>query len=278
MHGHRVRQLAVDAVEKGGVEMQGPQRERGLWSFLTWSFFLSQLAVGNAFAAGAAQAGSGIDVNAPGNATNSESAGTAPAGVPDFRVLAAAEPQSPVTPNSAAQSQSSAASEGGKAGGIEHLDMTSDAGLAAHAAWALGSAAEMSPAVGNEGGEPSPDALAGVALDVEPPAVLADVLSPALGTVDDLLDGLGPTLDGLLVPVVETVDDLASVLGPTLDHTLSSIETLADGIVDGLQPTLDSLFAPIDGLAEGVSELIEPAGVVAEEIMALADPVIDAHR
>ncbi len=279
MHGDRGRQLAVDAVEKGGVEMQGPQRERGLWSFLTWSFFLSQLAVGNAFAAGAAQAGSGIDVNAPGNATNSESAGTAPAGVPDFRVLAAAEPETSTTPSSTAQSQSSVASDGGKTGGIDQLDMTSDASLAMQAAGAYSSAAVsyVSPAAENaEGGAPSPEPLAGVAIDIEPPAVLSDVLSPVLGTVDDLLEGLGPTLDGLLVPIVETVDDFASVLGPTLDHTLSSIETLADGIVDGLQPTLDSLFAPIAGLGEGVSELIEPAGAVAGEIMALADPVIDA--
>ncbi len=273
-----VRQISANAPSgKSSATMQGPQRERGLWSFLTWSFFLAQMAVGNAFAAGAAQAGSAADLNAPDSAGNSSNGANA-LGTPDFGAVSLGEPQPEVVPVAAAQLQANALNAAAKVGGIEQLDMTSDAGLAARAAMAQSAeASEDAQAVGEDGGSTTlpPDSSAGVIPDIDLPPIVG--LPPLLDTVGDVVQGLGDTLEGALVPVVETVEDLASVLGPTLEHVLSPVSTLVDNVVDGLQSTADPLLAPVANLAEGIGgEIIEPIGSVAGEIMALADPILDA--
>ncbi|ODT26037.1 MAG: hypothetical protein ABS54_07970 [Hyphomicrobium sp. SCN 65-11] len=281
----RVRQLSADTVPgKSGMTMQAPQRERGLWSFLTWSFFLSQLAIGNAFASGAAQAGGGVDLNAPEGTSNPSNTANA-LGTPDFRAVSMSEPQSAGPPTATAQEMASAVNAGPKAGGAEQHDAAGEAGTAVHAAIAQGaSGAESTQAVVEEAssdGLPPTDAPGVMPGSELPPAgelppVLGGVLPPVLETVNDLIGGLGPTLDGLVVPVVETIDDLASVLGPTLDHVLAPVESLVDGVLGGLQPTLDPLVASVATLAEGLGELVEPVGSVAGEIMTLADPILDA--
>jgi hypothetical protein len=287
MHEDRVRQFTSDAAAKVRVAVKGPQRERGLWSFLTWSFFLSQLAVGNAFAAGAAHAGSGADLNASGGAASPGTSGANALATPDLRALGLNEPQSAQAPGAGAQGQSEAASAGAKIGGLGQLDMTSDAGLAVQAA-ALGSSAwEDALPVAESHDDGMGDLPPGMAPETElppigelPPVIglapiLDGVLPPILETVDNLAEGLGSTLDGLLVPVVETVEDFASILGPTLDQALAPVETIVDGLVGGLQPVLDPVLAPVAGLAEGVGGLLEPVGGVAGALMELADPILD---
>jgi hypothetical protein len=278
----RVRQLSAETeFAKGGTGLQAPQRERGLWSFLTWSFFLSQLAVGNAFTAGAAQAGSGVDLKEGGDASNAAKSSSA-LGTPDLRAISMVEPQF-AAPPVAAQPTSGEVVASAKPAGVEQIDLTSEAGLGIQAAIAQSSAAaEGAQSIAGENGgalapEVPPELIPGVELPptIDLPPILGGVLPPALEMVDDLVDGLGPTLDGLLVPVVQTVDDLASVLAPTLDHVLAPVETLVDGVVGGLQPTLDPLLAPVAGVSEGLGELLEPIGGVAGEIMVIADPIID---
>lgn len=263
----RVRQLSADTVPgKSGMTMQAPQRERGLWSFLTWSFFLSQLAIGNAFAAGAAQAGGGVDLKAPEGTTNPADTANALT-APDFRAVNMSEPQFSGPSAAAAQEMAGAVNVGPKAGGAEQLDAASEAGAAVEAAAAqsAGGSESLNAVVEGDSGDgpPSTD-VPGAGSELLP--VLGGVLPPVLETVDDLLGGLGPTLDGLVVPVVETIDDLARVLGPTLDHVV-------DGVLGGLQ---SPLVAPVATLAEGLGELVGPAASVAGEIMALADPILDA--
>jgi len=267
------KQTAETDLARGTGGLPGPQRERGLWSFLTWSFFLSQLAVGNAFAAGAAQAGNSLDLNSAVTGTNPGAADARITGVPDLGMLDARESQ-PAGPAAPGQSHGpAAAAVASMPAGLESLDLTSDAGsLAIQRAASHG--AEMSEDAptdateANTGGLPS-DAIPGII-----PALEIDV--PPLGTIEDTIDVVGSTLEDILVPVVETVEDLAGVLGPTLDQVLAPAETLVDGVVGGLQPTLDPLLSPVASLAEGVSEIIEPVGGIAAEIVALADPVIDA--
>ncbi len=278
----RVRQLSADAAfTKGGTTMQAPQRERGLWSFLTWSFFLSQLAIGNAFSAGAAQAGTGVDLNAPDGTASPSSAANA-LGTPDFRAVSMSEPGSAGPPVAAAQVMTGTVNADAKPAVIEQVDQASDAGVATQAALARSSGASEVAASDAASGTLPPESVPGVVPGIEIPTVvelppvLGGVLPPILETVDNLLDGLGPTLDGLLVPVVETVEDLAGALGPTLDHVLAPGVSVVDGLVGGLQPTLDPLLAPVASIADGLGEALEPIGSVAGEIIGLANPVFDA--
>lgn len=275
----RVRQLAADtAAAKGGTVMHGPRRERGLWSFLTWSFFLSQLAVGSAFAGGAAQAGRGVDLSAPDGAASPGTAAAHALGAHDFHHSGTGEPHSGTALGAAAHAQADAGLAGTKIGGIEQLDLTSDASLPMQAA-VSGSADRASddvlPVTDSDSSAILSPSTPSIDTVIETPSVQDSLLPPILETIDDLVDGLGPTLDGLLMPVVETVDDLASVLGPTLDQVLSPVETLIDGLVGVLEPSLDPLLAPVASLADGVGELIAPVGGIAGELLALADPVVD---
>src|SRR5690606_477354 len=106
-------------------------RERGLWSFLTWSFFLSQLAAGTAFASGAAQsAGNTADASSPVGTDNSNSNGTGLVGRPDFTTSGVSEPELAAAQSGASPVQPTGIFPAEKAGGIEQIDLTSDdAGL-----------------------------------------------------------------------------------------------------------------------------------------------------
>ncbi len=285
LSGDRVRELAIDAASRGGAAIQGPHRERGLWSFLTWSFFLSQLAAGNAFAAGAAQAAGATNLNAPAGADDAGKAGTTLLGTPDARPLGDSEAQSATASTAAAPLQNTSAPGDIKLGGIEQLDMTSDAGSAEEAAAMRGLADSEATSSGLMSGDGAvaPDTLSAVLPDidlpqiVELPPVLDGVLPPVLETVGDVVDGLGETLDNLLAPVAETVEDLASVLEPTLDNLLAPVADLTaalgptlDGLLEPtvetvedlaavLGPTLDLALAPVEALTEGLTDALEAA-------------------
>jgi hypothetical protein len=283
----RVRQLTFDsAIGNNGMAARGQHRERGLWRFLTWSFFLSQLAAGNAFAGGAAHAGNAIDLNAPDGGANGGAAGVGGVASFDFRPIGIDE-QSMATPTSgAAQANSGPTIVDVKSGTIEMQDGNGDAASTVQVVLSGGDVAlEGSPVVAGDPavGGPVPGMPPNVDVVIESPPTLLDidlpnlgcVLPPVLETVDNLIESLGPTLDGLLVPVVATIEDLAGTLGQTLDHVLSPVENVMDGLVGGLAPTLDPLLAPVAAIADGVGELIEPVGQMAGEIMALADPITD---
>lgn len=279
----RIRSLAQrPASAKGGISMENPQRERGMWSFLTWSFFLSQLAIGNAFAGGAAQAAKGSDGSPPGNADSAGAVAAKALGSPDFRTFAGDDPQSPVLPTAAAQTQAGPSASGHEASGIERVDLAADTGFAARPQAAQNGGASEGGAV-----QPDlpPDAGPGVELPpivevlpgIDVPPVIAEVLPPILDTIDGLVESLGPILDDLLVPVVETVEDLVDVLGPTVDNVVSSVETLVDNAVNAVEPLIEAIQAPIENVVENISEIIEPiVNGIAGPLMELADPIVDA--
>ena len=276
LNENQVGGSALNAAEKGGFTMQGPQRERGLWSFLTWSFFLAQLAAGSAFASGAAQAGAATDLNAPDGSSGSGAAGTQLLSPPDLRALDISEADATGAPSAAGPAEGNGVLNEIGAGGAEApVELAGDNTSVPQFENALGSAAVDSPlplAATEDDGSAATGDLSGI--EIALPDVTG-VLPPVLETVGDLVEGLGPTLDGLLVPVVETIEDLAGVLGPTLDVALSPVATLVDDVVGGLEPTLDQLIAPVASLTADVGELLDPVGAIGGELMQLADPIID---
>lgn len=279
----RLRELARDAVERGGMALR-PRRERGLWSFLTWSFFLSQLAAGNAFASGAAQAANAEDVSDPGDSSQATASAASFHGVPDFRMEAASELPPIAASSGATPAQTAAVHAAEKAGGIEQLDLTSDADLTQQSAMLPNSAAFVStaPVAESDSSAIAVDMPYGseTATDLpqiaEVPPLLTEMLPPVLDTIDNLVEDLGSTLDDLFVPVVGTVEDLADVLSPTLDQALSPVGTLADNITSVLGETLDPVLTTVAGVAEGVGDILQPVGGIAGELIGLADPLIEA--
>lgn len=278
----RIRYIAQRPTSaKDGISIESPQRERGLWSFLTWSFFLSQLAVGNAFGGGAAQAANSLDANPPDNPVSAALHASNALAAPDFRAFGGEEIPSAVLPAAAAaQAHANASVTGPEFGGIERVDLAGDATI---------SAARLFSTQGGGGADGvtlqsdlPPDMNPGAVLlpiveippDIISPPVSGDLLPPILTTVDELVDNLGPTLDGLIAPVVETVEDLAGVLGPALDQVLSPVETLVASATSAVVPVIESVLAPVESVVDGVSELLDPIIGADGPIVALATPVI----
>ena len=275
LNENQVGGSALNAAEKGGFTMQGPQRERALWSFLTWSFFLAQLAAGSAFASGAAQAGAATDLNAPDGSSGSGAAGTQLLSPPDLRALDISEADATGAPSAAGPAEGNGVLNEIGAGGAEApVELAGDNTSVPQFENALGSAAVDSPlplAATEDDGSAATGDLSGI--EIALPDVTG-VLPPVLETVGDLVEGLGPTLDGLLVPAVETIEDLACVLGPTLDVALSPAAELVGDLAGGLETALNPLFVPIEVLAEGAGDLLDPLGAIGGELMQLADPAI----
>ncbi len=275
LNENRVRERALDVAGKDGFAVQEPQRERGLWSFLTWSFFLAQLAVGSAFASGAAQAGAATDLNTPEGSSASAGGGTQLLSTPDLRALDISEADGTGAQSAAAPVEGNGVLNEISAGGAEPpVELAGDTASVPQFENVLGSAAadSLPPAATEDDGPAATVDLPGVEIALPD---LNGVLPPVLETVGDLVEGLGPTLDGLLAPTVETIEDLAGVLGPTLDVALSPVATLVDDVVGGLEPTLDQLIAPVASLTADVGELLDPVGAIGGELMQLADPIID---
>ncbi len=132
LNADRVRYFAQKPVPvNDGILMKGPQRERGMWSFLTWSFFLSQLAVGNAFAGGSAQAAATFDPNPLGSADASATNATSASGTPDLGAGASEDPQPANLPGATAQLHAGPSAAGPNPGAIEQIHLTGEATSAA---------------------------------------------------------------------------------------------------------------------------------------------------
>ena len=285
----RISQIARGASSKKNVMgIQGPQRERGLWSFLTWSFFLSQIAAGNAFASGAAQAAGAADLQGPGGASEVAGMGAGDARVAEFAAIAAEDGQSAAATGAAAPVPSSGVDAGPQMGGLERLDFKSDAGLVGQAIVAArGSGTSQNIASGlkddNDAAGSPPCAPPSINPTPEPgpgdgvgvPPVVGGIVPPVVDIVEDIVDGVGSGLEDVLEPVENLVDGLAGALAPTLGLALSPVEALVEGLIGGLQETLDPLLTPVANLTEGVGDLLEPVGTLGGEIISLVDPVLD---
>ena len=274
LNENRVQASALDVAGKGGFTVQEPQRERGLWSFLTWSFFLAQIAAGSAFASGAAQAGATTDLNAPDGSSGSGATGTQLLSTPDLRALDISEADVTGAPSAAAPVDGNGVLNEISVGGAEvSVELAGDNTAFPQFAHVPGSAAAdgpLSPAANEDDGSVDPSDFPGIEIALPD---LTGVLP--LETVGDLVEGLGGTLDGLLVPAVETIEDLAGVLGPTLDVALSPVATLVGDLAGGLEAALNPLFVPIEALAEGAGDLLDPLDAIGSELIQLADPIID---
>lgn len=284
-----VNHFSVEAlIAKSKAMQQAPRRERGLWSFLTWSFFLSQLAAANAFADGAARAGQTED-QAKDAATGAQAAFSADNGAsPDLSVQEVETPQADAAQALANQVAAGPSPAPANVAGVEQPFMAVDAADVAHAAQQAFGAGSSNSDEGEAAGAgrgdvadtDTPSTSGGGDPAEVVPIVLPDVggvITPTIEAVGDLVEGVGSTLGDIFVPVVETVEDVANVLGPTLVNLLSPVGTLSDGLATAIQSALDPVSETVSSVTGTVGDLIgQPVGQIGGEIMAFADPVVDA--
>jgi hypothetical protein len=240
----------LDAKEAAAKAPVSRQREKGLWNFLTWSFFISQIvAAQQAAAASATEAETAAD--------DAAHTGAQPADAP---VSAVAAEQSSFDPAEVQQAVALPAQslEPGAPTLITFADKASVAGDA------------------EAFGDPE-------AAQARGQFISADFLqtSSDSGTVE--VPGVGQTLDGVLEPVTGIVGDVGQVVDAVLEPVLSPVLGLVGNAVEDVAPALEQVVAPVADLTASVIELVEPVldpiimptAAVLEEVLQTLDPIID---
>jgi hypothetical protein len=280
---------------------QSRNREKGLWNFLTWSFFISQvLAAQQLIGASAAHAADNAELGASGGERD-DAPGRVAAAAPQNDRGGVDDAAADANTAAGALEQAQDLFEGNLASlaaeQVNHGAGTEDgnnAGTIVHA-FSSGAGADHSAAPEGGGGVPLPPDTAEPGLVIPGlDDVLEGVIPPVLGavveivgSVDDLLDGV---LGGTLVPVIGVVDHVvdavleqtvAPLLG-TVEHTLEAILdqavapllTVADGILDA---TLDTLALPLLGTIDAVLDsAVAPVAGTLSELIGTIDAVADS--
>jgi hypothetical protein len=249
-------------------------RERGLWSFLTWSFFLSQILAAQQFIGSAANA--------------AEATGDSPASgdTSSVHTLIGSEPGPNNGEGQAVEEQGPAAEQSSPPSGLTgealHLPLGADLqhalGLSlepidklAHTGAnfaALPEVTTIAAAAPTIGGGDTGDT--GGSPDLIIPPVLETILPPVLDAVGDVVDTLNPLVEQTVSPVVATVGDLVETLNPLIESVAAPALGTVGEVAQTLEPVIDQIVSPV---AATVGEL---AGALSPTIESVAAPVLDS--
>lgn len=244
----------ADAKEAAAKGPASKQREKGLWNFLTWSFFISHIVAAQQVAAASAMA-------AEASADDAGRTGAQPA-------------DAPIAVGAAAQSDFERADvQQTVAPPTQSLDPGAPTPVVL---------ADQTPAP--EHAEAFDDAAAhGVPRGQHTVADLAE--KSASSDSAQLLEApeLGHVLDQVLDPVTDVLGGVVHVVDTVVDPLVAPVVGLVGDVVESLDPILDQVVSPVAGLAGSVIELVEPlldpiimpTAAVLEEVLQALDPVID---
>jgi hypothetical protein len=243
--------------------LQQIDRLRGLRSFLTWSFFLAQIAAAESFIGGEAQAAPADDAASKPGA--SEADGTPVAALPLSTAIAAASDGLPAEggAKSGALANAPVSPEAAEAGPAHEpsLELDADKPLIIPALAAggggLGGAGDDLPALASIGLVPG--STLPFHLDLDAPALLGTVTGAALDLIDGALAGIGA------VPVVE------DLLSAAFSHELPAGEL---ALTTGLLFSADEPSAQLMGyatLGDTAVSVAADAPVYSDLLLALAD-------
>jgi hypothetical protein len=282
---------------RNGIELAtAPHRERGLWTFLTWSFFLSQIIAAQHFV-GSAAAATGADEQMRSAA--------------DVADHSAVDLQEPLEPAAMIANESELTAPVGSDGEVAMppvLDDQMTLGLSlepiGHSLLTPdGEAANGHPAAfgafvssfGDSAADASPPDAADAAGNGTSP-LLDDILAALPDTIDgvggilssdldSLLDNLTGTLQGTLGGVLQAVDSTVGqttdTVAATVDGVLDLASTALDGVAVSAASTLDSVLQLASTSLEGVTASLDavtqglalPIG--ASAIAVVADPALE---
>ena len=260
------------------------RREKGLWSFLTWSFFLSQVVTMEQASAAEAQAGGTGDEAGP---TSDPAAGQAarnaflPVEAAMLAELQEAGPQA-TTQSLAQQATAPIALLAGAPGeaavatvpdstdefaGTRQTSAAPDTEAASKsliaAAPDLGAAAP--PSMGGPSGEDH--------LPSTGPADVDPLIGPIVGIVGDVVQVLDPVVQQVVAPVLgmvgDVVGDVMQMLDPVLEQVvapvLGMVGDVVGDVVQMLDPVVQQVVAPVLGMV----------GEVAGDVVQVLDPVLE---
>lgn len=249
---------------ESGVFPIAQQRERGLWSFLTWSFFLSQIVAGQAFLGSAANAAQGTDLNLG---------------------EAADDGQSRIANTLAELEHDRSAIEDGSLSGetapvmIQNRPQVDDPQLNATGLNAIDDASATSMSFA-QGGSGTASVVGGQEIVGDGSGGAGDIPAPIQFDGGGILPGvLDIAVDGTLVPVLGVVDDLVGALNPLLAQTLSPVVGVVDDLLAAVNPVVDQALTPVFATTETALGVVfgllgaEPSGNSQFDIIASAGDI-----
>jgi len=273
VHDARISRGVKAEAKRDGSEREAGRasshREHGLWSFLTWSFFLSQLLAAQQLigaAANAAEAADEAQTSSDPSATHAlirqatgsmletgpaaEEAG--PAQEPGTLASDLASPASHLLPGTGLphELELSLEASGNVSQGGTGFEALSDVTQLAAAEPAAGPGLPGVPptAVDPSGGDP-----------VIPP-VPDPVLPPAPDVIEDVVDNLDPVMEGVVSPLLDTVGELLGTLDPVLASVTEPVLDIVGELTETLDPIIDQVVAPVIEIAGDLLPTLETVG------------------
>ena len=278
-----LKYLTRDSSSGQNLEHLSKHREKGLWSFLTWSFFISQVLgaeqlLGAPASASqtpddhAASANAGEGQGAPGELSAQGTVAQADTGLPGqtfatYPVAAAGEAL-PIMLAGVPVDASMAA-----ALGLHEEPSTQSSLYNGGTASALDSGPALPGTGGHDGTPHLPDP--GGIIDVLDPILdpILDHLPPVIGAVGDVLDpilDLVPPVLGAVGNVIATVADVVTPVVATVGQVLAPVTGIVGDVTHALDPLLEKVTTPVAELVADAAAPLEPVlGVVTD----LAGPV-----
>jgi hypothetical protein len=246
---------------------QKPHKERGLWNFLTWSFFISQVLAAEQLIGAAAQAAP----ETPSPGSDAPIARTAEAAAGTFPAVGVRKVGSADDADQAGANSHHAALDD-RAAGPAAADHQASRGADAHA----GKHPSIDGLIASDGVAAATDdadaSLGSAAAHTDPGLDLGAVLSPDLGL--DLHLDLGLDLGGVLADIGGGLPNLVGDLaGDTLQSVVGVAGTVAHAVGDLAEHTLQPLLGSVGELADPLAQLV---GHAASPIDSLVGGVIAA--
>lgn len=270
-YASRNRKLEDRTLAQRTLVQPPPHKERALWNFLTWSFFLAQVLAAEQFIGARANAAESPDLKAPESTA----------------ALAASDLQSLAVPDGTIGAVDDVRS--GLSGGLDDVFGQSvklgDFGGSAididYAALAQREDFSQSISAGGYGGTDAGPSLSGdtpvdLVVDVVVPDILeviGDVTGPLLETVEDIVATLTGIVGGITDPLLDTVGNIVHVvddlLEPVTDLVADLTQPLGDVVHDVLTP-VTALLGNADDLGSTAQGVLASAGQLTLPILELA--------
>jgi hypothetical protein len=223
-----------------------PTRQQGLWNFLTWSFFISQVLAAESFVGGSAHA-AGDTESAP--SSGGSSAAQAQAGLTRSpNDMLAREPGDTQAAAQGSESHPAALlhAMGGQPSHASAATDASDTGAAGAADHATAADA------GSAGGELLLRAANSESLADLQAATLDQTVGSTADTLGDVVGSLGGAVGNSVSPVLGAVGDIVGTIGDlfgsldaTLDHALSPVLGAVGGVVGSVEQLVEHAVAPV---------------------------------
>ncbi|WP_072395490.1 hypothetical protein [Hyphomicrobium sp. CS1GBMeth3] len=294
-----VQATSAEAAQEAPADSSRLNRHRGLWSFLTRSFFLGQMLVAlPALSRGAQASQVDGDIGAGLNATSDPSAST-PFGPAQHLTVTGADD---LAISSAANTEPAATIAGTPPQAFSAVDVSPVGGFQTTASLTVGAATQGSSTLVTSS-KSIQGPLPNVALPEQPPqsggpiapehpghginpvetiveTVVVTVSEPSETIVETVVVTLPEveTVAGTVVePVLDIVDDVGSIVEEVLkgvDDTVDAIAELVDDTVDTLLSTVDETIDVVFDVLQGVTGALPLVGPVLAEIIDFLDEVV----